>query len=191
MNGVMRDLRVFARAQPQGALSPNWSDLWFLYSLVRKRKPKTLLEFGSGWSSVVLAAAVRDNGAGKLWSVETDQHWADVTEKAFPESLRSIVTVVRSEALPEDRDVAGWLHANVPDIDPDFLYLDGPPLNTQRRVAFDPLDLEPRFQPGFVMVVDGRKTNSIYLRDHLQRRYAFRHIPLTCDPGRFVFELRS
>ena len=189
--GALRPLRRFRRAQPASALEPDWSDLWFLYRLVRERRPETLLEFGSGCSTVVLATAVRDNGVGHLWSLEVDERWARVTQAALPEELRDVVTLVQSRAEASDRDLPGWTHANVPDVDPDFLYLDSPPLTSERRVAFDPIDLEPRFRPGFVMVLDGRRRNAFYLRDNLRGRYNVVEMPLFADAGRFLFELEA
>jgi hypothetical protein len=59
----------------------------------------------------------------------------------------------------------------VPDVVPDLLYLDGPPLSAARPVAVDPLDLEDRFPRGFTMVVDGRRSNVEFLKRHLRRTY--------------------
>jgi hypothetical protein len=85
----------------------------------------------------------------------------------------------------DDRDVLGWSHENVPEIDPDFVYLDGPALTRERQVAFDVLDLQGRLQPRCLVVVDGRRKNAEYLRDRLTRRYAYR----TRGPWRHVFEI--
>ncbi len=177
-------LRKFGSDRPRGAIRPDWSDLHYLYRLVRERAPDVLLELGSGCSTVVLAAALRDNGHGHLWSVDVDAEWATATEQGLPAPLRKLVTIVRSHTIEDDRDVLGWTHANLPDISPDFLYLDSPPLTRERQVAFDPLDLERRFAPGFVMVVDGRYRNARYLSEHLLRAYR-----VTAMPGRTIIEL--
>lgn len=42
-------------------MPPKWDDLARLYSLVRERKPFTILEFGSGFSTVVMAYALKKN----------------------------------------------------------------------------------------------------------------------------------
>jgi hypothetical protein len=65
-----------------------------------------------------------------------------------------------------------WRHAKVPDVAPDLLYLDGPPLAPERLVAVDPLDIEDRFPPGFCLIVDGRMKASSFLTDHLKRHYS-------------------
>jgi predicted O-methyltransferase YrrM len=188
--GVLGLLREFRRGQPPGALRPDYSDLLFLYRLVRERRPTTLLEFGSGCSTAVLATALRDNHHGHLWSVEGDEQWARATEEALPEVLQPFVTVVHSLVLEDDRDVLGWSYERIPPIDPDFVYLDGPPHTPERKVAFDVLDIESRFRPGFVLVVDGRGRNAYYLRDHLTGTYRFVEYKMRWrHMFRFLFEL--
>jgi hypothetical protein len=177
-------LREFSRAQPDEALTPDYEDLWFLYRIIRERRPAAALEFGSGCSTAVIGAALAENGGGHLWSIEGDERWAEATRHALPAALADVVTVVHAPVREDDRDIAGWSYAHVPDVDPDFLYLDGPVLTNERPVAFDPLDLEHRFRPGFVMVIDARRINSLYLRDRLVRRYRFTEMP-----WRYMFEL--
>jgi Methyltransferase domain len=164
--------------------SPDYTDLWFLYQEVRRRRPETLLEFGSGCSTVILAFALHQNGAGHLWSLESDEHWAAATAAALPDDLRSRVTLVHAPVREDDRDVGGWSYTNRPDIDPDFVYLDGPALTRERKVAFDVLDLEANLQPGCVVIVDGRGENVRYLEARLRRRHSFLVLP----PWRSVFE---
>ncbi len=181
---MLESLHRFSAAQPAAALRPDYSDLWFLYDIVRDRRPSTLLEFGSGCSTPVIAAAVRANGSGHLWTLDGDESWSHATRAALPLELRDLVTIVHAPIREDDRDVRGWSHENVPELEPDFIYLDSPALTPKRQVAFDPLDLEERFSPGFVMVVDGRQRNAEYLRERLQRLYR-----VTRMPGRHLFEL--
>ena len=42
-------------------LPPKWDDLARLYKLVRERKPFQILEFGSGFSTIVMAFALKQN----------------------------------------------------------------------------------------------------------------------------------
>ena len=54
---------------------PNFIDLERLYKLIIKRKPKVILEFGSGFSTIAICLALREikakeNFIGKLISVE-------------------------------------------------------------------------------------------------------------------------
>jgi len=157
----------------------------FSYGLVRQRKPTTVLEFGSGCSTLVmtlgLAHNAREGGrAGRLYSVDAVEFWANATQKALPHDLRTICETLYARALETVRDsVSGWVHAAVPDIAPDFVYLDGPPLEEGRAVAFDLLDLEPRFGRRFALVVDGRSENVAFLHRHFARRYRLTDRPVS------------
>ena len=42
-------------------IAPKWDDLARLHKLVRQHKPFTILEFGSGFSTVVVAHALQQN----------------------------------------------------------------------------------------------------------------------------------
>jgi hypothetical protein len=58
-----------------------------------------------------------------LWSVDSEEKWAAATEPALIE-LRSLVTIVRSPIAEDDRDVPGFTHSRIPDLRPDFVYVD-------------------------------------------------------------------
>jgi|SRR5713226_813822 len=173
----------FLTSRPPHAYPPDFSDLWFLYKTVRRRKPTCVLEFGSGCSTVILAQALWDNEreslgefGGRLYSVNADSYWADATRQYLPTHLRTICQVTYSPLLEiECFGTLAFRHEKVPDVTPDFLYLDGPDLTPDRRVAADVLDIEERFQPGFCLVVDGRKENTAFLLEHLKRKYVYKY----------------
>jgi hypothetical protein len=183
--GALDPIVEFSNKRPAGAIPPDFNDLWFLYHAVRTRRPRPLLEFGSGYSTVVLAFALQQNGEGHLWSLDAEEEWARSTAASLPDALRPLVTVVHAPVREDDRDVLGWSHENVPEINPDFVYLDGPALTRERQVAFDVLDLQGRLQHRCLVVVDGRRKNAEYLRDRLTRQYAYR----ARGPWRHVFEI--
>lgn len=163
-------------ARPPDAYPPVWSDLWFLYRLVRECKPKVLLEFGGGCSTLIYAQALADNAAegapGHLYSLDADEAWAGVTANSLPEHLKPFCDITYSPALPVEFDGApAWRFRDVPDVAPDFIYLDGPALTPDRKVAVDVLDLEPRFPKDFQLLVDGRSANCAFLEQHFKRRY--------------------
>lgn len=83
-----------------------------------------------------------------------DSYWARATNQYLPDHLRSICHVSYSPLLEvEYFGTPAFRHAEIADVTPDFLYLDGPDLMPERRVAVDVLDIEDRFQPGFYLVV--------------------------------------
>lgn len=168
----------FVAARPAGALAPQGGDLWFLYRLVRAQKPRLVMELGSGCSTVILAQALYDNAQkdpnrnGRIISLDGMADWAEVTRASLPEHLAGICEIRHAEAVEEDRgDDRGFRYAELPDGNPDLLYVDGPALRPDRKICFDALHLQDRFPPGFAMVVDGRHDTVRYFRRHLAGRY--------------------
>ncbi len=174
-------LAEFLAGRPPEAFPPDYADLLFLYETVLERRPRTILEFGSGCSTLAMALALRDlreSGApaGRLISIDSDERWAASTERALPPSLRGFCRVLHRPAAPERYNGTPVLrHADLPEVEPDLVYLDGPPLEPGRQVAVDVLDLEDRFPPGFLLIVDGRWVNCMFLKEHLQRPYRFHY----------------
>ena len=170
-------------ARPAAAKPPVWSDLWAIYTQVRERKPKILLEFGSGCSTIIYAQALADNLAegapGFLYSLDAEAHWGRVTIASMPEHLWPFCDITITERV-EDMlgDVPVWRFAKIPDIVPNMIYLDGPALTPERRAAIDVLDMEARFPPGFRLLVDGRSFNRALLEKHFKRRYKRHHRPI-------------
>jgi hypothetical protein len=179
-----RGLLALLSNRPKSAYPPDYVDLWFLYRLVRKRKPRCVLEFGAGCSTVILAQALSDNArqssepVGHLYSVDAVPFWAETTRELMPNHLKDLSTVTASEIVAVDCNGHRVLrHAQAPDVSPEFIYLDGPDFQDFRdKTTFaavcDPLDYEPRIKPGFCMVIDGRVENTKFLRENLKRRYA-------------------
>ena len=180
-SGALDILLEFLSARPPSGFSPDFADLWFLYQKVRRRRPRIIFEFGSGCSTVILAKALFDNKNsshginGYLYSIDADPYWEQSTRASIPASLKDCCEVVYSPVLETEYDgILSFRHSRIPDVSPDFVYLDGPPLTAERQVAIDILDMEDRFSPGFFLVVDGRKENTKFLKQYLKRRYRFR-----------------
>jgi hypothetical protein len=174
LHGRMRLPHVeLVKGAPKSAFPPEWHDLWFLYKAVRARKPKLVLEFGSGCSTPIIAAALRENGVGRIVSVESDPKWLATTQEYFPRELNFYCDLVYCPAVMTSHlGTEVWRHERLPQVTPDLIYLDGPPL--QGRVgSIDVLELEPSLSPGCGLIVDGRKANFAYLRKHLKRQWAF------------------
>jgi len=122
---------------------PQPADLVRLHQLVRQRKCFTILEFGLGYSTVILADALQKNQADwenlpqtpairnrfmfQIFSVDTSLHWIENTKARFPCHLLERTHFQFSEV--EIGLFNGQLchyYKNLPDIVADFIYLDGP-----------------------------------------------------------------
>ncbi|QEU92135.1 methyltransferase [Streptomyces kanamyceticus] len=115
-----------------------------LYNLIRAARPATVVEFGTsfGISTLHLAAAVRDNGTGRVISTELSAAKAAAARRTFAETgLDDLITVLEGDA----RDTL----AAVTDA-ADFVLLDG-----WKDLCLPVLRLlEPRLAPGTLVVAD-------------------------------------
>ena len=134
-----------------------------LYSLVRAVRPRLVVEFGMsfGISTLHLAAAVRDNGVGRVVTTEMSAHKLATARGTFKETgLDDVITVLEGDAL---ETLAAELAA---DEGVGFVLLDG------WKDAYLPLLrlLEPRLAPGTLVCADDAEMASVrpyleYVRD--------------------------
>ncbi len=134
----------------------------FLFHLVRRHRPKLLLELGSGSSTVLFAAALRANGAGRIISVEHDalhaRHTAQLLEQAGLSDRVELVLAPLSELKLDDRafqwyDLAPRLRTLAEKID--FVFVDGPPGKVQSLSRYPALPiLLPHLSPRALVFVD-------------------------------------
>lgn len=115
-----------------------------LYSLVRAARPSTVVEFGMslGISAIQLAAAVRDNGHGRVVTTELSDAKVKTAKKTFAEiGLDDLITVLEGDALRTLPTLDGPV---------DFVLLDG-----WKELYLPVLKLlEPRLSPGMLVVAD-------------------------------------
>lgn len=115
-----------------------------LYALVRAAKPATVVEFGMslGISALHLAAAVRDNGHGRVITTELSAaKVAAATETFIATGLDDLVTVLAGDALETLPTLEGAV---------DFVLLDG-----WKELYLPVLELlEPRLSSGALVVAD-------------------------------------
>ena len=121
---------------------PVLADLFSLYFLVRSTKSTSILEIGSGWSTLVLAQALLENrdhlgsnfklqnptrNAFILKSIDASDYFASVSLKRLDKYQREIVDVV--VATPRMSLFEGricHMFDLFPNFAADFIYLDGP-----------------------------------------------------------------
>ena len=181
---------------------PDAEDLARLHRLVRKRKAFTVLEFGSGLSTIVIADALSKNKADfldleekpelrnrfmfQIFSVESDKQWIEHSQSNVPKHLLEHVNFHYSEIkIDTFNGRICHFYDNLPDIVPDFIYLDGPnPKDVKGNVngmtfqcdertvmAADLLLMESILLPGTFILVDGRTNNARFLKKNFQRNF--------------------
>ncbi|MBC3839654.1 methyltransferase [Streptacidiphilus sp. 4-A2] len=115
-----------------------------LYALARSARPQTVVEFGTsfGISTLHLAAAVTDNGSGRVFSTELSLSKADAAQANLAEAgVAAPVTILRGDALDTLADIPGPIG---------LVLLDG-----WKDLCLPVLRLlEPRLAPGALVVAD-------------------------------------
>lgn len=83
---LQRRLAINSRLPPLRGWAASPDVLLELHSCLMKKKPLIVVELGSGASSVVIADALKQNGVGRLISIDHDQYYADKTKQALREA---------------------------------------------------------------------------------------------------------
>lgn len=188
-----------------------YRDLAYLHRAVRRNKPKAVVEFGVGLSTLVFVHALHMNRtekpereAGRLYTLDTSDRWLENTRNKLPEELKDLVELSHSEArLTTVNGELCHLFDMLPNIVPDMIYLDGPDPativgevhgltylvergETRRVMSADILLYEAGLKIGAMIIVDNRKMNTRFLRRNLKRKWKFTANKVE---GRFTFVL--
>lgn len=186
---------------------PVVTDLCRLHWLCASRKAVSVLEFGSGFSTVVMAHAMRMlREEFGVWAqaqtravrpfhvhaVEEAQRFVDITRRRLGSSFSEFASVYHSsvELVSHDSRVT-TIYSRLPNVACDLIYLDGPSqyattqevngfsFATRERMPMssDILRVEFFLEPGTLVVVDGRTANARFLKSYLRRNWAYRHLP--------------
>lgn len=197
-------------------IAPELDDLTRLHFLVRKRRVTTILEFGLGKSTIVLADALAKNkeefgdyvkenlrrsNAFEIHSVDNSEHWVNQCKSNFPQELREFANFHLADVeMTTFNDRICTMYSKLPNVCPDLIYLDGPEqfnvkgdvrgLSTAKSdrapMAADILLMEPFLLPGTLIITDGRTANARFLLNNLQREWDYCHLQ---DEDISAFEL--
>jgi len=142
----------------------------YLFFLVRRHRPKLVLELGSGSSTVLFAAAARANGVGRVISIEHDHaHFVRTAQlleqsdlSAWAELVEAPLVEQRIGTLELQWYDLGALLGTLPE-KIGLLFVDGPPGRIQPLSRYPALPiLLPHLAPDAVVVVDdGRRDDEI------------------------------
>lgn len=184
------------------AFPPKPEDLIRLHRIIRERKSFTVMEFGVGYSTIIIADAlqknekewqqlndppiVRNRFMFQLFSVDAESKWINLTRQILPSHLRKRVHITHSQVK------IGTFNGNIchyyvklPDIVPDFIYLDGPhpksvkgnlnglsfQCDERTVMGADILLMESILLPGTFILIDGRTNNARFLERHFSRNF--------------------
>lgn len=182
-------------------LPPDTRDLRRLYDIIRSRHVITILEFGVGHSTRVMAEALQENKRDfgdkighlrrenpfKIFSVDSSADFIELTRanlKGFDVEFHH--TQCR---MGDFNGKICHFYDTLPNVTPDFIYLDAPGqfdvtgdiagIHTREKdrlpMAADLLRIEYFLLPRTLILVDGRTANARFLRDNFQRAWEYAH----------------
>jgi predicted O-methyltransferase YrrM len=132
-----------------------------LDGLVRHLSPSSILEFGAGRSSLVLASALHGCGGGRLTSIEhqpayAEQAWGEISQFGAVDAklvhARLTVQISKHGLLHEYVGIDGTLRTRGSF---DFVFIDAPPGHLGRDATL--LAVAPFLAAGAVVVLDDAK----------------------------------
>jgi hypothetical protein len=179
------------------------NDLIRLHYLITSRKVTTILEFGVGASTAVFDNALSENkklyskyvsnnlrraNAFECHSVDNQKKWIDISKQKY-KTKNTFYHFSQCRMSMFNNRICS-LYDKLPDICPDFIYLDGPNQDSvlgdvngistraldRLPMAADILCIEHFLLPGTLIVVDGRTANARFLRVNLQRNWKYSYV---------------
>lgn len=189
------NLNQYIKPTEDKRILPKINDLSRLHRLILHKKPKVVLEFGVGWSTLIIADAIcklnsefEQESKFEFYSIDSSQNWIEETKKLIPYNLKKFVNIHFSDVLIKSIDNQLCSQYNeLPDIVPEFIYLDGPNPkdvhgsinglsfeNSNRTViSADIILMESTFVPPTSILIDGRTNNSRFLHRMLKRNWDY------------------
>lgn len=207
--GLNKTLENFDNNKKINLYPPNLKDLYFIYKIIILNKRLKVLEFGTGFSSLIISIALKANffkyknldfkefGVSNPFSY----HVVDDQKKFINISKKRIDTYSSNKICKPNfhnyRCELGYYenkicnrYIKLPNFIPDFIYLDGPDINMINNsikginfsknekyppLSMDILEIEYLLNPGTIIVVDGRFSNSLFLKNNLQRNWKYKY----------------
>jgi predicted O-methyltransferase YrrM len=198
--GWLRDLLSLEHPLPptrHWAASPDL--LVELLRIIDRGRPTTVLELGSGVSTIVMAARLEAVGGGRLVALEHDPAYAAETRRNLAlHGLDGVATVLDAPLSTLRVGEEEWSWYTLPEeglpapASVDLLLVDGPPGATGHLARYPALPLlAPRLAPGATIVVDDADRPD---EREMARRWqserpglSLQHLPL--ESGAFVLRL--
>tara|TARA_B100000029_G_scaffold516748_1_gene633648 strand:- start:23751 stop:24581 length:831 start_codon:yes stop_codon:yes gene_type:complete len=201
------DNSVFEKVDPnnQIAYPPEIDDLIRLHFLIRKFKCIKVMEFGIGYSTKIIADALRRNeidyadklkeirtdGIFKVFSIDSSKKWIKKSKELIPNDLYKYIEISFSKVMTVlvNNKITTQYKA-LPNERPDFIYIDGPSqwdgvegsfneMNTKHPdrmpISSDVILFEYFMTPGTIIYIDGRTNNARFLKNNMQRNWLYKH----------------
>jgi len=188
---ILRETNVWEPLQAYLAESPStgcsYSDYLLLYKYIREKKPKHVLECGTGVSTVVIAQALKENhldggGSGKVTSLEESASYHSAAVKIFPKALAEYADILLSPVVEDTYNFfRGVRYKDIPDLPYEFVLVDGPDhlVNPTRPIVafnFDLLWVIERSKQPVSALIDTRISTCFVYSIILGKKFSFDYL---------------
>lgn len=197
---------------------PDLLDLYYLYEIIRLNKRITILEYGCGWSTVIMNQALvnlkqklkaksyrRCYEPYKLVSLDNSKKFISISKqrlKKFSKNYKNVKFYFSKVNMCTFNDRYCSEYVKHPSINPDFIYVDGPDQfeikkkinnftiksKSMMPMISDILKYEHFLTPGTIILFDGRQSNVRFFKSNLQRKWSDIYINAT---GQHIFYLNE
>ena len=159
-HNVFRVLQGGAPLPVPGGWASSTDLLGEVLRAVASRQPQLVVELGSGLSTLVIAAALRTNGAGRLISIDADEGYAAITREQLQRHALADWAEIRFAALKDmifEGITRPWydtaVFGDLKDID--LLLIDGPPTFLRPDIRYPALPFFwNRLTAGAIVLLD-------------------------------------
>lgn len=181
---------------------PELDDLSRLHWLVLNRKVTTIMEFGIGKSTVIFDNALsynrkkyenfiknnlRRSNSFECHSIDNYSYWINYLKR---NNKFKNTKIYKSDVITSTfNDRLCTYYKKIPNICPDFIYIDGPDQTSAKGdlrglstnhpdrlpMSADILTIEHFLLPGTLVVLDGRTANARFLMKNFQRDWIYFH----------------
>jgi 16S rRNA G966 N2-methylase RsmD len=167
--------KIVASFRDTGGLKHDFQfyKLWSLQNLLEQYQPKSILEFGSGSSTLLFAEYTRSHG-GSLLSIDEDEKWASNTSKLLNITSDDNIEVIhRKKVFLSDRKPTEMKYDIEIEKKYDLVFIDGPSFRLngiKQKNTINSNVLELQHLPK-IIIIDGRYDTALYLAEKLSDNY--------------------
>ena len=194
------DIRITNNPQP-----PELMDLYRIFQFIVLNNRTTVLEFGCGFSSLVISKAlkkVKKKNKNKKpfprcvhpykhFIVDNEKKYVNIVKKRLKKYslLKNVNFSISEVRMTTFNENFASEYVSLPRVNPDFIYLDAPnPFTVKKKInnfSVSALDMMPmscdilKFEnfliPGTIILVDGRTLNARFLKNNFKRNWREYH----------------
>jgi predicted O-methyltransferase YrrM len=155
----------------------DYTDYLALYNYIRIYKPAEILELGSGLTTSLIAQALKENGSGRLTSMEEIERYYRETLRSIPSYLKPFVDLRLSSTI-EGRygPFCGVMYKDIPERPYDFVLIDGPHYDAEKSFNLDILKILEKTVHPLTAYVDSRTGSCFIYHLVLGAKFSFSYL---------------